>query len=157
MNKYLIIREELVNKEDIEYYLEQNWEIIETFETTYRIGFYCEDLVSFLCNLESDLEFHWDFDSEYLGENWNSFEEWKEHCKKRLEVEKELIEINGYSYFIFDNDMIENLNTYGCDMCGERKDFDKEIIWVTSSYGVCEKCYKKLTEEEIEKIRGKYE
>lgn len=48
-------------------------------------------------------------------------------------------------------------NTYGCDICGERKDWDKEIIWITSSYGVCESCYEKLTEEELEKIREKFE
>ena len=48
-------------------------------------------------------------------------------------------------------------NTYGCDICGERKDINEEIIWVTSSYGVCKKCYQKLTEEEKEKIRKDYE
>ena len=24
-------------------------------------------------------------------------------------------------------------NTYGCDICGKRKDWDKEIFWITSS------------------------
>jgi predicted SprT family Zn-dependent metalloprotease len=47
--------------------------------------------------------------------------------------------------------------TYGCDICGERKDWDKEIIWVTSSYGICKKCYQKLTEEELEILRKEYE
>ena len=48
-------------------------------------------------------------------------------------------------------------NTYGCEICGDRKDFDKEIVWITSSYGVCEKCYEKLTSEEVEKLRQYYE
>lgn len=46
---------------------------------------------------------------------------------------------------------------YGCDICYERKDFDNNIIWITSSYGLCEDCYSKLTNEEIEEIRIKYE
>ena len=48
-------------------------------------------------------------------------------------------------------------NTYGCDICGERKDFDKEINWITSSYGLCDECYNKLNEEEIEKLEKIYE
>lgn len=48
-------------------------------------------------------------------------------------------------------------NTYGCDICGARKDYDKEIIWITSSYGVCEKCYNTLTNEDKDKIRKDYE
>ena len=48
-------------------------------------------------------------------------------------------------------------NTYGCDICGERKDFSEEIIWITSSYGVCKKCYQSLSEEELEQIREKFE
>jgi ribosome-binding protein aMBF1 (putative translation factor) len=48
-------------------------------------------------------------------------------------------------------------NTYGCDICGERKDWDNEIIWITSSYGVCEKCYNALTNEDKDKIRKDYE
>ena len=51
----------------------------------------------------------------------------------------------------------EDDNTYGCDMCGERKDYDKEIIWITSTYGVCEDCYNKLTNEDKDKIRNDFE
>ena len=100
MEKYLIIKEQTINKEDIEYYLKQNWEIIEIFDTTYRIGFYCKDLVTLFCNLELDLEFEWDNDFEYLGEYWENFEDWKENCKKILLEQKELTSINGYDYFI---------------------------------------------------------
>lgn len=38
------------------------------------------------------------------------------------------------------------INDYGCDICWERKSLD-DILWVTSSYGVCEECYLKLSEE----------
>lgn len=48
-------------------------------------------------------------------------------------------------------------NTYGCDICGDRKDWDKEIIWITSSYGVCEGCYNRLTNEDLDNIRQDYE
>lgn len=48
-------------------------------------------------------------------------------------------------------------STYGCDMCGERKKFEEEIIWITSSYGVCKKCYQSLNEEELEILRKEYE
>ena len=47
-------------------------------------------------------------------------------------------------------------NTYGCDMCGERKDWNTEINWITSSYGLCDECYYKLSEE-IEKLEEIYE
>lgn len=48
-------------------------------------------------------------------------------------------------------------NTYGCDICGERKDWDYGIVWITSSYGVCYECYEKLSREDIEYLRKKYE
>ena len=48
-------------------------------------------------------------------------------------------------------------NTYGCDICGARKDYDEEIIWITSTYGVCEECYNTLTNEDKDKIRNDYE
>ena len=48
-------------------------------------------------------------------------------------------------------------NTYGCDICGERHDWEREIIWITSSYGVCSECYGKFSEEDLEAIRRIYE
>jgi hypothetical protein len=48
-------------------------------------------------------------------------------------------------------------NTYGCDICGNRKDWDEEIHWITSSYGICDGCYDKLSETEIEKLEEIYE
>lgn len=48
-------------------------------------------------------------------------------------------------------------HTYGCDICCGRFDFDDEIWWITSSYGVCRECYEKLTEEQLEQIRRDYE
>lgn len=48
-------------------------------------------------------------------------------------------------------------NTYGCDVCATRKDWDKEIHWITSSYGVCDECYDKLTEEQIGHLEKIYE
>lgn len=42
---------------------------------------------------------------------------------------------------------------YGCDICGKRRDWATEIIWITSSFGVCEDCYDIMTEEEKRKIR----
>ena len=47
--------------------------------------------------------------------------------------------------------------TYHCDECGAEKDWDSEIIWLTSSYGLCQECYDKLTEEEREELRLRYE
>jgi hypothetical protein len=47
--------------------------------------------------------------------------------------------------------------TYGCDICGKRKDSDYGIVWITSSYGVCLECHEKLSEEDIEYIRKEYE
>jgi ribosome-binding protein aMBF1 (putative translation factor) len=48
-------------------------------------------------------------------------------------------------------------NTYGCDICATRKDRDKEIHWITSSYGVCDECYSKLSKTEIEELEERYE
>ncbi len=44
-------------------------------------------------------------------------------------------------------------NTYGCDKCGGRFDWDTEIIWITSSYGVCKECHNKMSVEEKNAIR----
>ena len=57
----------------------------------------------------------------------------------------------------FKDDELDDANTYGCDICGTRKDFDEEIIWITSTYGVCEECYNTLTNEDKDKIRNDYE
>lgn len=46
---------------------------------------------------------------------------------------------------------------YHCDECGAEKDWDYEINWLTSSYGLCDECYNKLTEEEKEELIEKYE
>ena len=35
-------------------------------------------------------------------------------------------------------------DTYGCDICGKRGDWDGGIVWVTSEVGVCNECYDKL-------------
>ena len=43
-------------------------------------------------------------------------------------------------------------NTYGCDKCGERFDWN-DIIWTTSSYGVCEECYGRMSVDEKNEIR----
>ena len=40
---------------------------------------------------------------------------------------------------------------YRCDICGERYEWD-DIVWMTSSYGVCEHCYDTLTEHQKELI-----
>jgi hypothetical protein len=61
---------------------------------------------------------------------------------------------NGYLELVLD--YIED-NTYGCDVCGKRKDSDNEIYWITSSYGVCDECYNKLDKEEIERLEKIYE
>ena len=52
---------------------------------------------------------------------------------------------------------ISTNNTYGCDICGNRKDWDYGIVWITSSYGVCYECYNKLSREDLERIRKEYE
>ena len=42
---------------------------------------------------------------------------------------------------------------YGCDGCGNRFDMDCEIVWISSSYGLCWDCYYKLTEDERNALR----
>ena len=42
----------------------------------------------------------------------------------------------------------EEKYVYHCDICGEEKDWDTEIHWLTPAYGLCDKCYQSLTEEE---------
>lgn len=51
----------------------------------------------------------------------------------------------------------EDDSTYGCDICGKRADWDSEIEWITSSYGVCRECYNKLTDAELEDMRRRYD
>ena len=48
-------------------------------------------------------------------------------------------------------------STYGCDICGKRENWDYGIVWITSSYGVCPECYNKLSREDVEYLRKKYE
>lgn len=52
---------------------------------------------------------------------------------------------------------IEEEFIYGCDICSEAKLWDKEIVWLTSSYGLCQNCYDSLTEREREALRDFYE
>ena len=40
-------------------------------------------------------------------------------------------------------DLSSEDNTYGCDICGGRFDWDKEIVWVTTSVGLCQACHDK--------------
>ena len=47
-------------------------------------------------------------------------------------------------------------NTYGCDQCAKRKFWD-DIVWITSSYGLCPECHSKLSHEEMENLEKKYE
>ena len=47
-------------------------------------------------------------------------------------------------------------NFYGCDKCGLRFPWD-DINWITSSYGVCEHCRAKLSEEDVKEIEEEYE
>jgi len=54
-------------------------------------------------------------------------------------------------------EVCKNDNTYGCDICGEHKDYDEGIIWITSTYGVCEGCFNRLTNEDLDNIRQDYE
>lgn len=42
---------------------------------------------------------------------------------------------------------------YSCDVCENRLSWDREIIWLNSSYGVCPKCYDNMTEKEREEKR----
>ena len=43
--------------------------------------------------------------------------------------------------------MDEEEYLYGCDICGERKDCASDIVWLTSSFGVCQDCYDKIPYE----------
>ena len=48
--------------------------------------------------------------------------------------------------------MEKEFYTYGCDLCGRECDWDNDIYWLTSSFGVCEDCYDKIPENIREKI-----
>lgn len=39
--------------------------------------------------------------------------------------------------------------TYGCDICGGRFDWEREILWISSSIGVCQDCYDKYATDKI--------
>ena len=45
-----------------------------------------------------------------------------------------------------------NRLNYGCDICGEPKDWVDGMVWITSAFGVCEECYNSMTEAEKRKI-----
>lgn len=45
---------------------------------------------------------------------------------------------------------------YSCDDCGNRHLWD-DINWITSSYGLCENCREKLSEEDVLELEKKYE
>lgn len=47
--------------------------------------------------------------------------------------------------------------TYSCDECHEQKNWDEEIIWITSTYGLCHKCHSTKTEKELEELELFYE
>ena len=47
--------------------------------------------------------------------------------------------------------------TYHCDICSSEKNWDTDIHWLTSSYGICDECYQSLSEEERDKLAKKYE
>ena len=40
--------------------------------------------------------------------------------------------------------MAKEKYVYGCDICGAEKDWDEEIAWISSSFGVCQECYEKI-------------
>jgi len=40
-------------------------------------------------------------------------------------------------------------DTYGCDNCGGRFDWDSEIIWATTEVGFCEKCHGELKTDKV--------
>lgn len=46
-----------------------------------------------------------------------------------------------------------------CNICGCPTEWDdnNNTFWLTSSFGVCSKCYNELTEEKKEEIRQEYE
>lgn len=46
----------------------------------------------------------------------------------------------------------EECDTYGCDNCGVRGEWEEQIHWITSDIGICENCYNKLTKEEQSKL-----
>lgn len=47
--------------------------------------------------------------------------------------------------------------TYGCDRCGDRKDKDKDIIWITAHYGMCSECFEETDRDELDTIEVLYE
>ena len=47
--------------------------------------------------------------------------------------------------------------TYECDICHDFFDYDSGIIWITPSYGVCEECRAKTSDDELDKLVYKCE
>ena len=39
-------------------------------------------------------------------------------------------------------------NTYGCDICGDRYDWDTEIVWLSANVGICPNCEERLASDE---------
>lgn len=64
---------------------------------------------------------------------------------------KEIVRITYARAVLYEREETRAL-TYGCDLCGERKNWDEEIVWLTSSFGVCGSCYEKLSEKEKERL-----
>jgi hypothetical protein len=86
----------------------------------------------------------------YNGEGW--------YTLRDVETKETFESPDVFWQLVDDLKEVNNMdNTYGCDICGDRKDWDYGIVWITSSYGVCYECYKKLSREDIEKIRKEYE
>lgn len=76
----------------------------------------------------------------------------KERFGKNTEYyPKEIVRITYAKTVLYEREETRAL-TYECDLCGERKNLDEEIIWLTSSFGVCGSCYEKLSEEEKERL-----
>ena len=64
-----------------------------------------------------------------------------QHCES-LEKAQKWLDDNGYS---IDGD------TYHCDICGEQHQWE-DIVWVSSSFGLCQDCYCKLPTHIKEKM-----
>ena len=103
-------------------------------------------------------------DGRYLFGAWAQYADKELVFKNKLKLHKgklnkEYVLCFGIRCYI-NCEIISEINMkedYGCDICGARKDYDEEIIWITSTYGVCEDCYNKLTNEDKDKIRNDFE
>ena len=56
----------------------------------------------------------------------------------------------------WEEDEINGLHNHECEKCGKVDTDGTQTVWLTGTYGVCQECYDKMSNEEIEDIEVEY-